>query len=110
MSFHKDPDSAKYQAGDPPRPDAVEPGTIVGPDTRRGDRLPPGQSRTRKWPVLDASGVPQLDLTRWSLRIFGLVERELTFGLREFQALTRVRAFADLHRVTRWSRPGNLWE
>jgi DMSO/TMAO reductase YedYZ molybdopterin-dependent catalytic subunit len=110
MSFHQDPDSTKYQTGDPPGPDAVEPGTVISPDTARGNRLPPGQSRTRKWPVLDASGVPPVDLSRWSLRIFGLVEHELTFSLPGFQALTRVRVFADMHCVTRWSRLGNLWE
>jgi DMSO/TMAO reductase YedYZ molybdopterin-dependent catalytic subunit len=110
MSFHQDWDSAKYQAGGPPRPDAAGPGTIISPDTRRADRLPPGQTRTRKWPVLDAFGIPRFDPTQWSVRIFGLVERELTFGLQEFQALPRVRVFADLHCVTRWSRLGNLWE
>jgi DMSO/TMAO reductase YedYZ molybdopterin-dependent catalytic subunit len=110
MSFHQDPDSAKYQLGDPPHPDALEPETIVSPDTRRGNRLPPGQMRTRKWPVLDASGVPRIDLGRWSLRLFGLVERELKFSLAEFQALPRMKVFADLHCVTRWSRLGNVWE
>lgn len=110
MSFHQDWDPAKYQPGDPPRADAQEPGTVVSPDTRRADRLPPGQSRTRKWPVLDAFGVPAIDLGQWSLRVFGLVERELRFSLPEFQALPRVRVFADFHCVTRWSRLGNLWE
>ena len=110
MSFHQDWDAAKYQEGKPPRPDTIAPGTIVSPDSRRADRLPPGQSRTRKWPVLDAFGVPRLDLSQWSLRIFGLVERELTFSLAEFQSLPRVRVFADMHCVTRWSRLGNLWE
>src|SRR5262245_15664280 len=110
MSFHQDPDSTKYQSGDPPRSDATDSGAIVSPDTRRDNRLPPGQSRTRKWPVLDAFGVPRIDPDRWSLRIFGLVEGELTFTLGEFRALPRVRVFADLHCVTRWSRLGNLWE
>jgi DMSO/TMAO reductase YedYZ molybdopterin-dependent catalytic subunit len=110
MSFHQDWNPSKYQPGDPPRPDEVDPGTIVSPDTRRADRIPPGQSRTRKWPVLDASGPPPLDPRHWSLRIFGLVERELTFDLPAFQALPRVRVFADLHCVTRWSRLGNVWE
>ncbi|MGH7136577.1 MAG: sulfite oxidase-like oxidoreductase, partial [Pirellulales bacterium] len=110
MSFHQDWDSAKYQPGDPPGPEATEPGTIISPDTRRAERVPPGQSRTRKWPVLDAFGPPRIDLDHWSLRVFGLVERELTFSLREFQALPRVRVFADLHCVTTWSRLGNVWE
>ena len=110
MSFHQDPDAAKYQPGEPLPPDAVEPGTIVSPDTRRSNRLPPGQARTRKWPVLDAFGVPRVDPSKWSLRIFGLVERELTFSLKEFQALPKVRVFADMHCVTRWSRLGNVWK
>jgi DMSO/TMAO reductase YedYZ molybdopterin-dependent catalytic subunit len=108
MSFHQD--TEKYQAGDPPGPETAEPGTIISHDTRRADRIPPGQSRTRKWPVLDAFGPPQIDFAQWSLRIFGFVERELIFSLAEFQALPRVRVFADLHCVTSWSRLGNLWE
>jgi hypothetical protein len=52
------------------------PRAIISPDTWRRNRLRPGQSRTQKWPVLDASGVPPVDLSQWSLQIFGLVERE----------------------------------
>ena len=110
MSFHQDWDAAKYQANDPPSPDSIGSEAIVSPDTRRANRLPPGQSRTRKWPVLDASGPPRLDRVHWSLRIFGLVERELTLSLEEFRALPRSRVFADMHCVTRWSRLGNVWE
>lgn len=110
MSFHQDPDAAKYQPGDPPGPDEAGQGTIVSPDARRADRIPPGQSRTRKWPVLDAFGPPQIDVSKWSLRVFGLVERELVLNLEEFRALPRVRVFADFHCVTTWSRLGNLWE
>lgn len=110
MTFQQDPDRAKYQAAEPPGPDALAPGTIVSPDTRRAERLPPGQTRTRKWPVLDAFGAPQVDRDRWSLRVFGLVEHELQFSLKEFQALPRVRVFADFHCVTTWSRLGNVWE
>lgn len=110
MSFHQDWDAAIYQAGDPPQPQEVQPGTIISPDTRRSSRLPPGQQRTRKWPVLDAFGVPPVDPEQWSLRVFGLVEHELTFSLQEFRALPRVRVFADCHCVTRWSRLGNVWE
>ena len=109
MSFHQDWAVEKYQAGEPARPEAIEPGIIISGDTRRENRLPPGQTRTRKWPVLDAFGPPQIDLSQWSLRIFGLVERAVTFSLSEFQALPQVRVFADFHCVTRWSRLGNIW-
>lgn len=103
-------DDPKYQPGDPPGPDACPPGVLISPDTRRKDRLPPGQSRTRKWPVLHASAVPTIDLAAWRLEISGLVERPLLLTWEEFRALPRVRVFADFHCVTRWSRLGNLWE
>jgi DMSO/TMAO reductase YedYZ molybdopterin-dependent catalytic subunit len=99
----------KYQSGDPPAPDEQPPGVIVSPDTRRHSRMPPGQSRTRKWPVLDAFGTPRVDFGAWRLQVFGLVERPLTLTLAEFQSLPRVQVFADFHCVTRWSRLGNLW-
>ena len=100
----------KYQKGDAPAAGEQAGDVIVSPDTRRASRIPPGQSRTRKWPVLDAFGTPQVDVAKWRLQIFGLVERPLVFSLAEFQALPRVKVFADFHCVTHWSRLGNLWE
>ncbi len=83
---------------------------VISPDTRRANRVPPGQSRTRKWPILDASGPPAIDLARWSFRITGLVAKPMEWNWEQFQALPRVRVFSDFHCVTRWSRLGNLWE
>jgi DMSO/TMAO reductase YedYZ molybdopterin-dependent catalytic subunit len=83
---------------------------IVSPDTRREERLPPGQSRTQKWPVLDASGPPSVDLARWRLRLTGLVAHPVEWDWEEFQKLPRIKVFADFHCVTRWSRLGNTWE
>jgi len=107
MSAVPEPD---YQTGDPPAPDEQPAGIIISPDTRRADRVPPGQSRTRKWPVLDAFGTPQVSPANWRLQIFGLVERPHVFTLEQFQSLPRVKVFADFHCVTRWSRLGNIWE
>ncbi len=100
----------KYQSGEPQQPHDFGSEVIISPDARRGDRIPPGQSRTRKWPVLDAGGTPRISLERWQLKIFGLVETPLSFTLEEFNALPRVKVFADFHCVTRWSRLGNVWE
>ncbi|HEY2015973.1 MAG TPA: sulfite oxidase-like oxidoreductase, partial [Bryobacteraceae bacterium] len=83
---------------------------IISADTRRAARIPPGQSRTRKWPVLDASGPPAIDAGSWRFRITGLVGKEVEWGWEEFLALPRVKVFADFHCVTKWSRLGNLWE
>jgi len=84
--------------------------TIVSPDTLREARLPPGQSRTVKWPVLDAGGPPQLSNLQWSLSVSGLVRQPLRWTWNEFQALPRVKVFADFHCVTRWSQLDNVWE
>lgn len=85
-------------------------GVIVSSDTRRAERLPPNQARTRKWPVLDAHGPPRIDLSTWTFGVSGLVKSDLSFDWKEFQGLPRVRVFADMHCVTRWSRLGNVWE
>jgi DMSO/TMAO reductase YedYZ molybdopterin-dependent catalytic subunit len=100
----------KYQTAEPRRAEAIEPGTIISPDTRREKRLPPGQTRTRKWPILQYGHVPTVSLDRWRLEIFGLVENVLRFTWSEFQALPRVSVYADFHCVTRWSRLDNVWE
>jgi DMSO/TMAO reductase YedYZ molybdopterin-dependent catalytic subunit len=108
MSFHMD--RSKEQTDRIRVPQSVPEGVIISPDTRKSVRLPPNQSRTKKWPVLDASGPPSIDLNQWRLRVFGLTAQTVEWGWREFTDLPRVRVFADFHCVTRWSRLGNIWE
>lgn len=105
-----EPDAEKYQAGDPPGPAGWGPEVIVSPDTLRAERLPPGQVRTRKWPVLQYGRIPQIPREQWTLEVRGLVSRPLRFTWDEYQRLPRVKVFSDFHCVTRWSRLGNLWE
>jgi DMSO/TMAO reductase YedYZ molybdopterin-dependent catalytic subunit len=107
MFFERDP---KLQDEPIPVAGSQPEDVIVSPDTLRANRVPPGQSRTRKWPVLDASGTPAIDLEHWRLRVHGLVRNELVLTLEEVFSLPRVKVFADFHCVTRWSRLGNLWE
>jgi DMSO/TMAO reductase YedYZ molybdopterin-dependent catalytic subunit len=103
-------DQTKTQGDAIPSPAELQAEVIVSPDTRRAVRIPPGQSRTKKWPVLDASGPPSLDMAQWRFRIGGLVGKEVEWNWEEFVRLPRVRVFSDFHCVTRWSRLGNLWE
>src|SRR5947209_3766705 len=103
-------DRTKTQGDRPPSADGLPAGVIVSPDTQRRDRIPPGQSRTRKWPVLDASGPPAIDPSAWRFRIGGLVGKEVEWNWDAFVNLPRVQVFSDFHCVTRWSRLGNLWE
>lgn len=85
-------------------------GVIVSPDTRRADRIPPGQSRTEKWPVLDASGPPRLTAEQWQLSLAGLVNTPKRLDWKQFLELPKVKVYSDFHCVTRWSKLGNLWE
>jgi len=103
-------DRTKTQGNVPPTPEGLPADVIVSPDTRRENRIPPGQSRTLKWPILDASGPPAIDLADWRFRIGGLTGKDVEWNWEEFAKLPRVRVFADFHCVTRWSRLGNLWE
>ena len=75
-----------------------------------GDRLPPGQTLTEKWPILHYGGIPRFDPFRWDFRIEGLVEEPVTWTLDEFRALPHVEITADMHCVTRWSTFDNHWE
>jgi DMSO/TMAO reductase YedYZ molybdopterin-dependent catalytic subunit len=98
------------QAGDTARPNDAPPEVVISRDTLRAQRIPPGQSRTEKWPVLDASGPPRINLAGWKLRVFGSVHQPREWNWQEFLELPRVRVFADFHCVTRWSRLSNVWE
>lgn len=118
MSLYSPKADPKYQWDAAPTPDLhqnSEPNTIadkvtISPDTLRAERLPPGQFRTRKWPVLHATTVPQIDQSQWTLTLTGLLSQPTSFTLDEFQRLPRSKVFADFHCVTKWSRLGNLWE
>ena len=67
-------------------------------------RLPPGQYLTEKWPVLHAGSVPMIEVATWELRIFGLVEEEISLGYEALRDLPATDITTDIHCVTRWSR------
>jgi DMSO/TMAO reductase YedYZ molybdopterin-dependent catalytic subunit len=83
---------------------------IHSPDTERKERVPPGQRLTEKWPVLHYGAIPDIDISTWTFRLFGLVEKERKIGHQEFMSLPRVKIFSDIHCVTKWSKLDNLWE
>lgn len=105
-----DPDRSQQQGDEIPSHKGLAEDVVISPDVLRAQRLPPGQSRTKKWPVLDASGPPVIDLARWRFRIGGMVGKEVEWNWEEFVNLPRLKVFSDFHCVTRWSRLGNLWE
>lgn len=72
--------------------------------TDRKDRIPPGQTETKKWPVLHYGEVPRYAPGRWDFRVFGLVSAEKRWSLADLKALPQVSVTSDIHCVTTWSR------
>jgi DMSO/TMAO reductase YedYZ molybdopterin-dependent catalytic subunit len=83
---------------------------LVSPDVHREKRLPPGQSLTRKWPILHYGSIPTFNRATWTFHIFGLLEQAWECSYDEFLALPHIKVMADMHCVTRWSKLDNLWE
>ena len=88
------------------RPDQIK----SAPDQGRGERVPPGQFVTEKFPVLTYGSTPKIDLETWRLRIFGLVEEELEINWGQLLDLPWNTLEADFHCVTQWSTLDNAWE
>jgi DMSO/TMAO reductase YedYZ molybdopterin-dependent catalytic subunit len=88
---------------------------IISPDTLRGNgdppaRTPPGQRLTNKWPVLHYGGVASIKPENWQLKIWGLVENEITLNFEQFNALAKVTIHCDIHCVTHWSKLDNHFQ
>jgi DMSO/TMAO reductase YedYZ molybdopterin-dependent catalytic subunit len=73
------------------------------------DRLPPGQTLVKDWPVLDLGVQPDVPREKWRLRLEGLVQAPLRLTWEEFMALPQAEATSDIHCVTQWSRYDNRW-
>lgn len=74
------------------------------------DRLPPGQSLTQKWPVLQVGSIPSFDPATWDFYIWGQVKQPRRFTWPEFSALPMVQQVSDMHCVTRWSKFDSTFE
>jgi DMSO/TMAO reductase YedYZ molybdopterin-dependent catalytic subunit len=72
-------------------------------------RLPPGQYLTERFPVLHVGEVPMYQPGEWSLRVFGLVEREFTLTWDELRAMSSTTITTDIHCVTKWSKFDTSW-
>jgi len=74
------------------------------------DRIPPGQSLARKFPVLHYGPVPKFDPTGWDIRLWGEVKSPCRLNWDEFSVLPRITLTMDIHCVTRWSLLDTIWE
>ena len=84
---------------------------VSGENRELAHRLPPGQTLTDRFPILHEGEVPDYgDGSKWSLRVFGLVDGERIFALDELKELPRTTVVCDIHCVTRWSKFDTVWE
>jgi DMSO/TMAO reductase YedYZ molybdopterin-dependent catalytic subunit len=73
-------------------------------------RLPPGQSVVRDFPVLDLGVQPNVPTAALRLDIDGLVASPASLDWAAPLALPQTRTTNDIHCVTQWSRYDNAWE
>jgi DMSO/TMAO reductase YedYZ molybdopterin-dependent catalytic subunit len=73
-------------------------------------RIPPGQYRTEKFPVLHYGSTPKTDLATWDFKVFGDVDSPFSLTWTEFKALPRKTVLTDIHCVTRWTKLDTTWE
>lgn len=69
-----------------------------------GDRLPPGQRKTDRFPVLSKSGTPSWDRETWRFEVWGAVDESLELTFEEFTDLPSETQVQDFHCVTGWSK------
>ena len=77
--------------------------------TAAADRLPPGQTLTSGFPVLDLGVKPEIPLERWTLTLDGAVEKPAVLDWAQFNALPQVEDVSDFHCVTSWSKFACRW-
>ncbi len=73
-------------------------------------RLPPGQYLTEKFPVLDLGVKPEFDKAKWSLKVYGLIEKELSFTYNKILKMPATNLTEDFHCVTSWSKFDVKWK
>jgi DMSO/TMAO reductase YedYZ molybdopterin-dependent catalytic subunit len=80
------------------------------PFLRQDPSIPPGQVVTAGFPVLHVGEIPPIDLARWRLRVFGLVENPFELSWDELRAMPSRTWHGDIHCVTRWSKRDTTWK
>ena len=105
----------RYGATPTPRQDATprcsnDSSATPPTDPAVAERIPPGQYRTEKFPVLHYGSVPKTDLATWDFKVYGEVDAPFTLTWEQFKELPRKQVHTDIHCVTRWSKLDTTWE
>jgi len=79
-------------------------------DPAIAERIPPGQYKTEKFPVLHYGSVPHTNLATWDFKVWGEVDAPFTLTWEQIKELPRKQVHTDVHCVTRWSKLDTDWE
>ncbi len=77
---------------------------------KKGQRIPPNQRVTSRFPVLHEGSIPKFDPETWDFVVEGLVKEPIRLTYQEFMKLPKVVSVSDFHCVTGWSKLDNKWE
>ncbi len=73
-------------------------------------RIPAGQKQVNNFPILDLGIKPEISLSDWRLRVFGLVSQEVKLNWSQFTEMPQITDVSDFHCVTRWSQLDMDWQ
>jgi DMSO/TMAO reductase YedYZ molybdopterin-dependent catalytic subunit len=73
------------------------------------ERLPRGQYHTRRFPVLHAGSIPDVDLAEWDFVIDGSVSESKCLSWSDFMDMPTTSMTADIHCVTKWTKFDTTW-
>ena len=65
-------------------------------DPAVAERIPPGQYKTEKFPVLHYGSVPHTDLATWDFKVWGEVDSPFTLTWAQFKDLPRKTVNTDI--------------
>ena len=73
--------------------------------------IPPGQQFINGFPVRTAEATPpDSALEKWTVKITGLVQKEVIIPFSQMQTMEPIEIKSDFHCVETWSVPGNTWK
>ncbi len=76
---------------------------------RKKSRLPPGQHKTKRFPVLQKGSIAKVNRKDYQLKIEGEIKNPTTFSLDGLIKIKDLDILEDIHCVTSWSRFDTHW-
>jgi len=78
-------------------------------NSNKKSRLPPGQHKIERFPVLQKGGIAHINREKYKLKIEGEIEHQRTFSLEDLKKLEDLKTVEDIHCVTSWSKFNTIW-